>query len=92
MLRKIMISSLRHVGLSATSFGQVTLEHKFPEGASYTTETTVKTDQKLTIAGMDVDTIARRAQRNSKSTVGKRDVEGKLRVQEKMESFRTHGP
>jgi hypothetical protein len=86
MFRRIMISSCVVFGLSATSFGQVTLEHKFTEGANYTTETTVKTEQKLTLAGMDLDTNGD-VRTTSKSTVGKRDVEGKVRVQEKVESL-----
>jgi hypothetical protein len=88
MLRRILIPWSAVLGLSATSFGQVTLEQKFTEGASYTTETSVKTDQKLSIAGMNVDTTAE-VRTTSKFTVGKRDVEGKLRVQEKVDAFRT---
>jgi hypothetical protein len=88
MLRRIVISSCAVLGLAATSFGQVTLEQKLTEGANYTTETSVKTEQKLTIAGMNVDTLGD-VRTVSKSTVGKRDVEGKVRVQEKVESLQT---
>ncbi len=86
MLRKVLISVCASLGLVTTSFGQVTLEHKFREGATYTVETTVRTDQKLTIAGMDVDTSGD-VRTTTKSTVGKRDVEGKLRVQEKVDAM-----
>ena len=87
MLRKALLSTCLAFGCCATCFGQVTLEHKLNEGNSHTAETTVKTDQKLTINGTDIDTSAN-TQTTAKSTVGKRDVEGKLRVDEKVETLK----
>jgi hypothetical protein len=71
---------------SAVGFGQVTLERKFIEGSSYTVETTTKTEQTLTIAGMEVATTGD-GRTTSKVTIGKRESDGKLRVQEKTETM-----
>ena len=74
------------LGVSTVGFGQVKLEHKLQEGTSHTIDTSTKFDQKLTIAGMDVETKSD-SRATIKGTVGKRDADGKLRVQDKVESL-----
>lgn len=64
---------------SATGFAQVKLEHKFPEGRTFTTETIAVIDQTLTIAGNGTETKAETIATND-STIGKRDADGKLPV------------
>ncbi len=86
MFRTALVAGGLVASLTAVGFGQVTLERKFQEGTSYTTESTERTEQKLTIVGMDVDTSSD-TKSTTKATVGKRDAEGKLRVQEKIESM-----
>ncbi len=73
--------------LASSCLAQVTLEHKFREGDSYPNETTVELKQKLTIAGSEIDTSSN-TQLTSKTTVGKRDIEGKLRVSEKVSEMK----
>lgn len=86
MFRKGLISACLVLGLGSVCLGQVTLEQKFREGTSYTVETTAKIAQKLTIAGTEIDTSSD-TKSTSKATVGTRDAEGRLRVQEKIESL-----
>jgi hypothetical protein len=64
----------------------VTLEHKIPEGGNYTAETTGRVEQKLTIAGTEVDTSSD-TRSTSKFEVGTRDGEGNVRVKEKVVSL-----
>jgi len=71
---------------TSVSFAQVTLERKIEEGSSYRTETTARLEQKLIIAGMDVDTSSNTRGVN-RSTVGKRDGQGNLKVEEAVESL-----
>jgi Family of unknown function (DUF6263) len=74
------------VGLATPAMAQVKLERKLIEGHSRVVETTVKLDQKLSIAGMDTTTESD-TRTVVKVSVGKRDGAGQLRVQEKIESL-----
>ncbi|HEX3726570.1 MAG TPA: hypothetical protein VHV08_10025 [Pirellulales bacterium] len=89
MSRKVLASlsiAAWVLGTCGISLGQVTLEHKFAEGSTFTLEMVTKFEQKLTIAGMETDTNSD-ARAAVKTTVGKRDVEGKLRVQQKIDTL-----
>jgi surface antigen len=86
MLHKTLATVCLVLGLSTTAFAQVKFERKYPEGSTYTAETTNRIEQKLTIAGMEIDTAAD-TRTAVKATVGKRDVGGMLRIQEKIESL-----
>jgi hypothetical protein len=77
MSRRLCLFSLSILLFGSTAFGQVTLTRKFNEGDAYTSKTTVKTDQKLTIAGQDGGTSSNTVL-EQKTSVGKRDAEGKL--------------
>lgn len=77
MLKRLCIFSLPLLLLGSTAFGQVTLVPKLNDGDSYKTRTTVKTDQKLTIAGQDGGTTSNTVV-EQKTTVGKRDAAGKV--------------
>jgi hypothetical protein len=86
VFRSTWIASCLLLALAATSFGQVKLERKMPEGATYTTEAVNRFEQKLTIAGMETDSEAD-ARTVTKSTIGQRDAAGMLRVTDKIESM-----
>ena len=91
MRRATRIAICLAIGFSPVDFarpglGQVTLKHKFHEGTTSTVETSGRIAQNLTIAGTEIDT-ASDTKSLAKATVGKRDVEGKLRVNEKVESL-----
>ena len=86
MLHKTLVSACLVLGLSTTAFGQVKLERKYHEGSSYTAESTSRIEQKLTIAGMEVDT-AGDTRTAVKATIGKRDVAGMLKIQNKTDSL-----
>ena len=77
MFKRLCSFSLPLLLISSAAFGQVTLVQKVNEGESYTSKTTVKTDQKLTIAGQDGGTTSSTVV-ETKTTTGKRDAEGKL--------------
>jgi hypothetical protein len=84
--KALLLSVLALGAMAAACPGQVTLKHKFHEGSSQVLETTARIEQSLTIAGMAVET-ASDTRATTKISVGARDVEGKLRVQEKAESL-----
>jgi len=77
MLKRFCLLALPLLLTSSTAFGQVTLVRKYNEGDSFTSKNTVKTDQKLTVAGQDGSTTSNTVV-EQKMTVGKRDAEGKL--------------
>jgi hypothetical protein len=86
MLHKTLVSACLVLGLSTAAFGQVKLERKYHEGTNYTAESTSRIEQKLTIVGMETDTAAD-TRTAVKATVGKRDVAGMLKIQEKIDSM-----
>ena len=86
MLRRTFAAVCIVFGLSPVAIAQVKFERKYPEGATRTVEIKNKLEQRLTLAGMDIDTGSNTTT-VSKSTIGKRDVGGMLRVHEKIESL-----
>jgi hypothetical protein len=86
LLRKTVLTLSLIVGLSPLASAQVKLERKIQEGTSQSVEITSHTEQKLTIAGMETETSSD-SRTVVKSTVGKRDDAGNLRVQEKINSM-----
>jgi hypothetical protein len=78
MLKRFCLFALLLLFLGSTALGQVTLVRKLNEGDSYKTRTTVKSDQKLTIAGQDGGTTSNSVV-EQKTAVGKRE-DGKLPV------------
>ncbi|MGI8980576.1 MAG: DUF6263 family protein [Pirellulaceae bacterium] len=77
MLKRLYLCSLLLLLIGSTAFGQVTLVRKYNEGDSFTSKNTVKTDQKLTIAGQDGSTTSSTVV-DQKVSVGKKDADGKL--------------
>lgn len=72
--------------IAAPALAQVKLERKILEGKSTTVDTTTRMEQKLTIAGMDIETTSD-TQASLKVTTGKRDADGKLKAEEKFDSL-----
>jgi len=79
--KAVVLASLALGVMASACQGQVTLKHKFHEGSSQVMETTARIEQSLNINGMAIDT-ASDTRATTKISVGTRDVEGKLRVQE----------
>ncbi|MBC7852616.1 MAG: hypothetical protein IAF94_04195 [Pirellulaceae bacterium] len=77
MLKRLYLFLLPLLLMGSTAFGQVTLVRKYNEGESFTSKNTVKTDQKLTIAGQDGGTTSSTVVEVKIST-GKKDTDGKL--------------
>lgn len=77
MLKRLCLSLLPLLLIGSTAFGQVTLVRKYNEGDSFTSKNTVKTVQKLTIAGQDGGTTSSTVVELNMST-GKKDADGKL--------------
>lgn len=77
----VLSLSLLATGWAAPAMAQVKLEHKFEDGRKTITHTTMKIKQTLTLAGMGLDTESDRFV-ISASQVGKRDAEGKVRVEQ----------
>jgi hypothetical protein len=86
MVRQALIAACLVFASVLPCAAQVQMKHKFEEGGTYTTETSTQVEQKLTIAGQEIDTTGETTA-VVKSTVGKRDAEGKIRAQEKIESL-----
>ena len=66
---------------------QVKLEYKFPEGQTLTYKTTVKLNQTLTLAGMEIPTETEQTVVASR-IIGKRAGDSTLPVQEKVDALR----
>jgi surface antigen len=86
MLHKTIISTCIVLGLNALAFGQVKFERKYEEDSRFAAESTSHVEQKLTIAGMEQDTSSD-SRSVVQATVGKRDVGGMLKIQQKPESM-----
>ena len=71
---------------SSLAFGQVKFERKIEEGKTSNVESVSRSEQKLTIAGMDIETSSD-SRTVVKATAGKRDADGNLRVEEKVDSL-----
>jgi hypothetical protein len=72
--------------LTATAGAQEKLSHKFVEGRKVVYQTEQKTEQTLTIAGMDIETKSTVFAKSS-HTLGKREADGTIRQTEKNESM-----
>ncbi|MFM9960556.1 MAG: DUF6263 family protein [Planctomycetaceae bacterium] len=81
-----MSLSLLAAGWSEPAQAQVKLEHKVVEGQKTVTHTTMTVKQTLTLAGMGLDTASDRFV-ISATQVGKRDAEGKTRVEVKTDKL-----
>jgi len=86
LLRKVLLTVGLVVAVCPSAFAQVKLGRKIREGTTHTVEVSSRTEQKLTIAGMETDTSSD-SKTVVKATVGKRDDAGNLRVQEKIASL-----
>jgi hypothetical protein len=86
MIRAAILSMCLAVAGSSTAVAQVTLEHKVPEGSKYRLAVETKVAQKLTIAGMEIDT---RSDSHGVTlvTVGKRDAAGNVTAEHQVESL-----
>lgn len=73
---------------SASVWGQVNLSLKYPDNTEAVTQTTAKTKQTLTIAGMDVET-SNEAFIVSRSKSGTRSTEGVLVTEDKIDTLQT---
>src|SRR5262249_29796675 len=72
LLRKMLIAVGLVVVVCPPAFAQVKLERKVREGTTQTVEVSSRTEQKLTIAGMETDTSSD-SKTVVKATIGKRD-------------------
>lgn len=88
MLRFSSLAVLVAALCCSQAAAQVTLEIKYPPETKSVSETTVKSNQTLTLAGMDIETKSSTFSTISK-TIGKRDEEGLLPVVEKVDVLQT---
>ncbi len=86
MLRRSFLLLCALSFCAASAQAQVKFEFKMRENSTTTAETTTKIEQNLKIAGMNQDSSVEN-RRKVKSTSGKRDGLGRLRVEEKPEEF-----
>ncbi len=77
----ILSLSLFAIGWTIPAQAQVKLEHKFVEGTKTVNHTNMKVTQTLSLAGMNLETSSDRFVIAS-SLVGKRDADGKIRVEQ----------
>ena len=85
-LGSVLLLSLLAAGWAVPAQAQVKLEHKFIEGQKTVTHTTLNVKQTLTLAGMGLDTNSDRFV-ISTTQVGKRDAEGKVRIEQKTDKL-----
>jgi len=76
------------LALCSPALAQVTLEMKYPPGSKSVGETSVKTHQVLTLAGMDIETKSSTFSMVSK-TIGQRGEDGSLPITEKVDVLQT---
>ena len=86
MIRRALLASTLCLISATSASAQVRLETKFPEGTSYLTETSARFGQKLSIGGTDIDT-SNDTTAKIRSTIGKRESDGKIRVTQKVEAM-----
>ena len=87
-LGSVLSLSLLAAGWAAPAVAQVKLEHKFADGVKTVTHTNLKIKQSLTLAGMALDSEQDRFV-ISTSQAGKRDAEGKIRIEQKTDKLTT---
>ena len=89
-VRGLRLGGLLLMSLAAGSVvpaqAQVKLEHKFVDGRKTVTHTTMKIKQTLTLAGMVQETENERFA-ISTSQAGKRDADGKIRIEKKTDKL-----
>ena len=88
MFRKFCISALLLAMGSSVASAQVLLERKFPEGTKATVHKDQKVTQTLTLNGMNIDTKSSTFV-VSTTSIGKRNGDGSLKVEEKIDSLQT---
>ncbi|MBS0263582.1 MAG: hypothetical protein JSS02_16695 [Planctomycetes bacterium] len=86
LLRKILVVVCVLGGWSSTGLAQVKLVQKVAESTTKRTEVVSRTTQKLTIAGMEIDTESD-SRTTVKTTAGKRDDSGNVQVQSNVENL-----
>lgn len=84
----VLSLSLLAAGWAAPAMAQVKLELKFPDGQKTVTHTTMRIKQTLTLAGMGLDSDSDRFV-ISTSQNGKRDADGKIRIEQSTSKFTT---
>ena len=89
MIRRTVMLGLAFLLIAESGFGQVKLDHKFIEGLTLTTEAYIEIDQTLIIAGNETKTRIEN-QTTTQATAGRRDADGNLPVEEKIESLQIH--
>lgn len=87
-VRSLLAFSLVAASWISQAQAQVKLGTKFVEGRKTVTHTTMKIKQTLTLAGMGLDTESDRFV-ISATQAGKRDADGKIRVEQKTEKITT---
>lgn len=88
MTRLYCLSALLLTMCCATASAQVKLELKYPPNTKSVSETSVKTHQILTLAGMDLETKSTTFSLTSK-TIGNRAEDGTLTIVEKVDVLQT---
>ncbi|WP_373652794.1 DUF6263 family protein [Schlesneria sp. DSM 10557] len=89
MLRTLVLSTLTAVlSASLACAEEVNLKLKFEEGSKSVVHRDTKATQTLTLAGMDVDTTST-SFAISRSSIGQRETDGTLKVEEKLESLQS---
>jgi hypothetical protein len=87
MIRSLLAFSLIAL-LGGSASAQVKLERKYAEGKSSVSRSENKTQQVLTIAGMDIETKSQQFV-TAKTTNGQRAADGTLRVETKVDKMQT---
>ena len=88
MTRMFCYSAVMTLLYSAVASAQVTFEHKFPEETKSVEQRESKSTQTLTLAGMDLDTMSSTFI-VATTKIGKRAVDGTLKIEEKSDSIQT---
>ncbi len=86
MLRKLCCLVIPFFLGTGIASAQVTLELKYPEGTKHLVHTEGMSNQKMTLAGMAIDTKST-SFGIATTTIGKRDADGLLKLEEKVESL-----
>jgi hypothetical protein len=87
MIRSLLALALIAL-LGGSASAQVKLERKYAEGKTSVARTEAKTQQTLTIAGMDIETKSQQFL-TTKSAIGQRAADGTLRVETKVDKMQT---
>jgi len=85
-LKKTLLTLCLALTSSSLASGQVKFDRKIEEGKTSKVESVSRSEQKLTIAGMDIETSSD-SRTVVRATAGKRDADGNLRIEEKVDSL-----